>query len=134
MGKYRPPSKNSRWYLPTDDYLTAVHYALRYPRLLVSLPSADSSKGIRYDKDKVQSSNQFDATSILAIKRSEIKDKLELIDWCIHQVANGQDDILRKNVCYGIPYWQLAQAGYLGSAYEFGQMRQHFYYTLIQYI
>jgi len=134
MGKFRLPSKKSRWYLPTDDYLTAVHYALRYPKLLASLPPADSGRGIRYDKDPVQTSNQYDATSSLAIRRSEIKEKLELIDWCIHEVANGNDDILRKNVCYGMTYYQLKDMGYLGSAYEFGCMRQRFYYLLIQYI
>lgn len=134
MGQYRTPSKKSRWYLPKDDYLTAVHYALRYPKLLASLPPANSGSAIRYDRDRVQSSEQYDATSALAMKRLEIKDKLELIDWCIHEVANGQDDILRRNVCYGVTYYQLRDSGYLGSAYEFGQMRQKFYYLLIEYI
>ena len=134
MGKYRTPSSKSKYYLPKDDYLAAVHYALRYPRLKASLPPADSSSGISYDKERVQSSNQYDATSELAIKRLEIIDKLRIIDHCISEVSNGNDDMLKKAVCYGFTYYQLQDMGYLGSAYEFGQMRQHFYYLLIQYI
>ena len=31
MGKYRTPSPNSKYSLPKEDYLTAIHYSLRYP-------------------------------------------------------------------------------------------------------
>jgi len=134
MGKYRLPSTESKWYLPKDDYLTAVHYALRYPRLLASIPAADSNSAIKYDTERVQTSNQYDATSEIAIKRAEIKEKIELIDRCIQAAAGGQDDVLRKSVCYGFTYYQLKDRGYLGSRYEFGIMRQKFYYLLIQYI
>lgn len=134
MGNHRAPSKKSKWYLPIDDYYTAVHYALRYPRLLASIPPADSGSAIQYDKDRVQTSNQFDATYELAAKRLEIKEKLDKIERCIHEAANGNDAVLRKSVCYGMTYYQLRDNGYMGSRYEFGNMRQHFYYLLIQLI
>ena len=53
MGKYRPPSEKSKYYIPKEDYLTAVHYALRYPLWQQDLRDmANTSKGISYDKDK----------------------------------------------------------------------------------
>lgn len=134
MGKYRTPSKKSKWYLPTEDYLTAVHYALRYPSLLNELPPANSASGIDYSKDRVQTSNQYDATSDLAIRRLEIQAKIDIIEACIKEAANGQDKVLKDSVCYGRTYYQLQDKGYLGSQYELGQMRQHFYYILIQRI
>lgn len=57
MSKYRLPSENSKYYIPKEDYLTAIHYSLRYPLLKEEVESmADTSKAIAYDKDKVQSS------------------------------------------------------------------------------
>ena len=53
--KHRILSEKNKYYLPKEDYLTAIHYALRYPMMLAELDDVrDTSTAIRYDKDKVQ--------------------------------------------------------------------------------
>ena len=53
--KYRTLSEKNTYYLPKEEYLTAIHYALRYPLMLAELNDArDTSSAIRYDKDCVQ--------------------------------------------------------------------------------
>ena len=31
MGKYKAPSEKYKYYIPKEDYLTAIHFSLRYP-------------------------------------------------------------------------------------------------------
>ena len=127
MGFYRVPSKNNKYYLPKEEYLTAVHYALRYPYLLEKLNTivnADTSQAITYDKDKVDSSNLSDSTAKTAILRAELMEKLEKIAASIKESVNNAEEekYLRKHVCYGFGFWQLKN------------MRQYFYYTLAKKI
>ena len=38
--KYRTLSEKNTYYLPKEEYLTAIHYALRYPLMLAELNDA----------------------------------------------------------------------------------------------
>jgi len=139
MGFYRTPSPNNKYYLPKEEYLTAVHYALRYPYLLEELntiANADTSQAITYDKDKVSSSNQSDATAKTAILRAELTDKIKKISESIQEAAQSEDDenYLRLHVCYGFNYWQLVGKGMKCGQYQFSNMRQFFYYSLAKKI
>lgn len=135
MGRYKAPKdKTKAFYLPTQDYLTALHYALRYPTLLQELPPADSGGAIRYDKDKVQTSNQYDVTSELAIRRLQILEKIKIIDDTIAEVSNGLDDYVRWAVCYGFTYEQVSAKGLPLGRNQFYTMRRHFYFELIKKI
>lgn len=139
MGFYRIPSKNSKYYLPKEEYLTAVHYALRYPYLLEELntiANADTAQGISYDKDKVESSNLSDSTAKTAIMRAELKDKIKKITEAIQEATQNEDEeyYIRLHVCYGFNYWQLVGKGMKSSEYRFSNMRQLFYYTLAKKI
>ena len=83
MSKYRLPSENSKYYIPKEDYLTAIHYSLRYPLLKEEVESmADTSKAITYDKDKVQSTSDYDSTMEAAIKimESDKQHKMQIIE------------------------------------------------------
>ena len=72
MSKYRIPSDKSKYYIPKEDYLTAIHYSLRYPIWKEEVEiMADTSKAITYDKDKVQSFSDYDSTMERAIKIAE---------------------------------------------------------------
>lgn len=135
MGKHKAPkSAKTSYYLPKEDYLTAIHYALRYPYLKAELPPADSGNAIRYDKDRVQTSNQYDATSDLALRRLEILAKIELIDKTIEEVSHGLDEYIRWAVCYGFNYEQLIAKGMPQGRNQFYTMRRHFYFELIKKI
>lgn len=136
MGNIKAPkSQKTSYYLPKEDYITAVHYALRYPTLLADLPSPDSSSGISYDKERVQSSNQYDATSDLATRRMAIAQKLKIIDDAILEVApEGIEHFLKLGVCYGFTYKQLQGRNIPMNSRQYYAMRRHFYFNLISKI
>ena len=131
MSKYRIPSEKSKYYIPREDYLTAIHYSLRYPLWLAEVKAkADTSKAIRYDKEKVQVSNDFDSTSEAAIRISEINEKIKLIDEVIKQVAPDMEYWLRLGVCYGLTFEQLKSKGLAYERDAYYLMRRHYYYEL----
>ena len=69
MSKYRTPSTSSKYYIPKEDYLTAIHYSLRYPLWKEEVADmANTAKAIVYDKDKVQSSSGYDSTYEAAVR------------------------------------------------------------------
>lgn len=137
MGKYRTPSEKSKYYIPKEDYLTAIHYALGYPLLKEEVETmADTSKGISYDKDKVQSSSGYDMTFEAAVKIAESnkQHKMQLIDDTIKLVSDGMDYWLRLGVCYGLTFDQLKGKGMPCERDCFYLMRRKFYFVLAKRI
>lgn len=137
MGKYRAPSEKSKYYLPKEDYLTAIHYSLRYPLWKEEVETmADSSKAIAYDKDKVQSSSDYDSTFEAAVKivESNKQHKMQIVDDTIQKVANGLDYWLRLGVCYGLTFDQIKGKGLPCERDAYYLMRRKYYYYLVQRI
>ncbi len=137
MSKYRLPSENSKYYIPKEDYLTAIHYSLRYPLLKEEVESmADTSKAITYDKDKVQSTSDYDSTMEAAIKimESDKQHKMQIIDDTINKVANGLDYWLRLGVCYGLTFDQLKGRGIPCERDCYYLMRRKYYFELVKRI
>lgn len=133
MSKYRLPSENSDYYIPKEDYLTAIHYALRYPLWKEEVDCmADTSKAITYDKDKVQASSNYDSTFEAAVRISDSypMSRIKLIDNIIARVADGQDYYLRLGVCYGLTYNQLRTRKMPMGHRQYYEMRRKFYYEL----
>ena len=137
MGKYRTPSPNSKWALPKEDYLTAIHYSLRYPLWKEEVDTmADTSRAITYDKDKVQTSSDYDATFEAAVRITDSypQTKIRMINDIICLVANGLDKWLRLGVCYGLTFNQLKAQGMPCEKDLYYQMRRRYYYELMQKI
>lgn len=135
MSKYRIPSSNSKYYIPKEDYLTAVHYALRYPLWVAMIQDArDTSTAIRYDKDKVQTSPSADMIPNAAIRSTELIDKVNLIDSIINLCTNDMQYFLRLGVCYGLTFNQLKGQGMPCERDKYYLMRKMFYYNLSQKI
>ncbi len=137
MSKYRVPSKRSKYYIPKEDYLTALHYSLRYPLWKQELDSmADTSRAIVYDKDKVQTSNTYDSTFETAVRiaDSDMQRKINLIDNTISIVAKGLDYYLRLGVCYGLTFEQLKGKGMPCERKLYYEIRRHYYFELSQKI
>lgn len=131
MGKYRTPSENSKYYIPKEDYLTAIHYSLRYPLWKEEVADmANTARGISYDKDRVQSSGGYDSTMEAAIRIQEKQHKLQLIDDTIHDVADGMDYWLRLGVCYGLTFEQLKGKGMPCEHKKYYLIRRMYYYKL----
>jgi hypothetical protein len=131
MGKYRMPSENSKYYIPKEDYLTAIHYSLRYPLWKEEVADmANTAKAIVYDKDKVQTSGGYDSTFEAAVRIQEKQHKLQLIDDTIHDVADGLDYWLRLGVCYGLTFDQLKGKGMPCEHKKYYLIRRMYYYKL----
>lgn len=133
MSKFRPLSRKNKYYIPKEDYLTAIHYSLRYPVWKQEIDAiADTAKAIQYDKDNVQSSGDYDATFEAAVKLSEstIVKKVQLIDDTIGQVSKGMDNWLRLGVCYGLTFDQLKNKGMPCERDMYYEIRRHYYFEL----
>lgn len=135
MGKYRAPSERSKYYIPKEDYLTAIHYSLRYPLWKQEVADmANTARAITYDKDRVQTSNNYDSTFEAAVKIEEKQHKIQLIDDTIEKVAGDLSDYLRMGVCYGLTFDQLKGKGMPCEDKKYYTMRRHYYFELSQMI
>ena len=131
MGKYRTPSESSKYYIPKEDYLTAIHYSLRYPLWKEEVGDlANTARGISYDKDNVQTSAGYDSTFEAAVRIQEKQHKLQMIDDTIHDVADGMDYWLRLGVCYGLTFEQLKGKGMPCEHKKYYLIRRMYYYNL----
>lgn len=126
MPKYRVPK-----YIPKEDYNTALHYAKRYPVWKEELNTApDTSRAIRYDTDKVQTSNNFDPVQTEAIRREAISRKVSMIDEIIDKTGKELAYFLRLGVCYGLNFNELEGKGIPCSRNTYYTIRRAFYIEL----
>ena len=130
--QYRLPTKKNKYYLPKHTYLACIHYALQYRDWKAYLDAERDTRGaIRYDKDRVQTSNDYDSTSATAIRMIEIQNKVDMIEECIKAVCDeGMVKYLRLSVCYGFTIYQLLDIGMPCSKNYLSKLRQQFYYEL----
>lgn len=133
MGKYRTPTETNQYYLPKHTYLMCIHYALQYRDWKAFLEAERDTRGaIRYDKDRIQTANDYDSTSETAIKMVEITEKVAKIDGCIEAVCNDavMEKWLRLGVCNGFTMYQLTDLGMPCGKKLYYSLRQKFYYEL----
>lgn len=97
---------------------------------------------LKYNKDTVKSleitdmpitHNNSDATGNLAIKRTELEKKCQLIEETAKQAGNDLSQYIIKSVCYEVPvtYLIACEGMPLGKS-AFYEMRRHFFYLLDQ--
>ena len=133
MGKYRTLSEGNKYYLPKHTYLACIHYALQYRDWKAQLDADRDSRGaIRYDKDRVQTSGDYDTTSEIAIRMVEIQRKVDLINEVISIACDGYEleKWLRLGVCYGFTVYQLIDGDMPCGKDLYYKIRQRFYYEL----
>ncbi len=132
MAQYRLPAESNKYYLPKHTYLACVHYALQYRDWRAYLDAERDTRGaIRYDKDRVQTSGDYDSTSATAIRMVEIQDKVDMIDNVINAICeDGMSKYLRLSVCYGFTIYQLQDQGVPCGKNYMSKLRQRFYYEL----
>lgn len=124
-------NENSKWGLPKEEYLTALHYALRYPLWLAEIKDAeDTSRAITYDGVKVQTSTNPDMVFNAAYRAAELDKKVKMIDSLINECAKGMDNYLRLGVCHGLTFYQLKERGMPCEKTLYYDMRREFYYKL----
>lgn len=135
MSQYRTPTAKSKYYVPKEVYLTTLHYCRQYPLWLAELETEpDASKAITYDKERVQTSNSYDATSEIAMHRVDIAKKKARVDDVSASVAGDLAQWLRLGVCYGLTYPDLEARGIPCGRATYFRMKRLFYYTLSKQI
>ena len=137
MGKYRLPKKSSPYYLPCHTYLTCVHYALQYPDWIALLNAERDTRGaIRYDKDHIQVSNDYDSTSETAIRMLDLTEKARKVEQCIELACDDKtmERWLKLGVCHGFTVYQLMDKGMPCGRNLYTKMRQRFFYELAKKI
>ena len=135
MSKHRTLSKQNKYYIPKETFLTVIHYCKQYPMWEQELGTTlDQGKAIRYDGDRVQTSNQYDPTAEPAIKRAEIARKKDVVDGVAQSVAGAMYKWLLLGVCYDMPYYVLHQKGMPCGKNMYYDKRRQFYYEMSQKI
>ena len=135
MTQIRSPQPNSKYYLPKEVFLTTIHYCKQYPIWIEELEAlTDACKGIAYDSDRVQSSNDYDSTSALGMKRAAMSRKIDLVRNTAKLVAGHHYRWLIQGCCYGKPYFVLRQGGIPYGKNIYYALRRRFYYELSQKI
>ena len=133
MGRYRTPSKNSKYYLPQHTYMHVLHWCLQYKDWAAELSVfPDASKAIAYDKDRVQTSNGSNPTQELAMKRAEICEKMKLLEDTIREVDDRIYEYLLLSIGYGFTEYQLKDKGMPCGHRYFSERRQYVYYLMNQ--
>ena len=73
MPQQRTPRKNSKYYVPKEEYLTALHFCRQYPE---------------WERAIAESTDQVNDHARL----SNIEKKKAAVDMLIHKIADGMDE------------------------------------------
>lgn len=130
--KFRTPTRASKYWTEPRLYKHAISWCLCYPlwkKELESLP--DASKAIDYAKDKVQTSNDYDATAELAFKRVELEHKVNILETTAKIVAPDMYEWIIKGVTEeNMRVEDLIAQGMPCSKNVYFRLRQQFYHLI----
>lgn len=129
--KFRTPTKASKYWTEPRLYKHAISWCLCYPlwkKELESLP--DASKAIDYAKDKVQTSNDYDATAELALKRVELEHKVNILETTARLVMGEMSHWIIKGVTEDVRVEDLIAQGMPYSKNTYFRIRQQFYHLI----
>lgn len=126
-----------KYKLDKHELLSAIHYALRYNKWKDEyIALGDSSKAIQYDKDRVQTSGDYDPVSANGERRAELSKKIEIIE----QTAIETDGDLYRWILQSVTD-EFATYSYLSrvkripcSRNTLSRMRRKYFYLLAQKI
>ena len=133
MTQIRNPKPKSKHFIPKELFLMTIHFCRQYPDWIAQLEVlTDANTGIAYDKDRVQTSNQYDSTSALAMKRAAMSRKIDMVRSAAKAVAGHQYKWLILGCCYGEPFYALRHKGIPCGKNLYYAWRRQFYYELSQ--
>ena len=88
-----------KYALSKHEYLHAKYFALRYNEWRDEYEAlGDPSRGLRYDKERVQTSGDYDPVETAGIRRAELAEKIEIIE----QTVNETDKELYRWLIKGV--------------------------------
>lgn len=133
--KNRVLSEKNEFYLPKEEFLTVLHFALQYPNWVQELRTEpDTSKAITYDEERVQTSGGYDTCSETAMRRYMLEKKKKLVEDTAREVAPEIYDYLILGVAYGWTFWQLQAKGMPCEKDTYYNRRRKFYHLLAKKI
>lgn len=111
--RYRKPTKRSRYYVPPALWNHAISFCRCYPLWVAALSACDSSRAIRYDLDRVQTSGDGNPTEQLGIRRAELQRKIDIIHDASAAVTESEpmQKYVIMGVTHGLSYETLEQQG-----------------------
>jgi predicted YcjX-like family ATPase len=129
--KYKTPSERSKFFVPKEDYITAIHWCLRYPLWVAELKLLpDTNRSMAYENDRVQNSARSDITADTVIRIKELERKIELLEDTAKKVDEDLKDYIILGVTQGLTVFQLLQRGMPCNKNEYIKKRQQFYYEI----
>lgn len=131
MAKHRTLSTKNKYYLPKETFLTVVHYCKQYPVWEAEFNALlDQNRAIEYDRDRVQTTNDYDATAEAAIKRAILSKKMEGVTQTAKDAAGDLWKWLILGVCYDMPYYALQLKGIPCGKDVYYDRRRKFYFMM----
>ena len=126
-----------KYALDKNEYLNAKYYALRYNKWKDEYEAlSDTSRGLRYDQDRVQTSGDFDPVEANGTRMAELSKKIEIIE----KTATETDPDLWQWILQGVTdefatykYLKMIKGIPCGKD-MFYDRRRRFYYLLSQKI
>ncbi len=131
-------SMRNKYRLPKHKFMTAYHYALQYQEWKNEYRTlGDSSKAIRYDLDKIQTTQGLsDPTLQLAMRRAELRTKMDEIETIVMEIAPELYryiliGVTQEGASYNYLHYSL---GMPCSQYMYNDRRGKFYFKLSAYL
>ena len=127
--------KTGKCKISKHEFYTCYHFALQYQEWLDRYNAlGDSVKAITSD-GLPHGNSTGDPTQSLAMKRAELKDKMELVDECIAEATEYTPLLapyLKRGVtCEGVTYNYLRNVMMIPCGHrQYYEIRQRFYYIL----
>lgn len=131
MPHNRAPKEGADFYLPKYEYRTAVAFCFQYPELQRKLRNIDGFHNIVND-GMPHGTGTSDPTAYDAIKRAEIKAKIDIIEETVMETVGV---VLYKWMILAVTdetmtYNRLRMAGIPLSKNLFSRMRRNIYYNV----
>lgn len=100
--RYKRPTKRSKYFVPPAIWDNAISFCRCYPIWIAELAVCDSSRAIRYDQPKVQTSGDFDPTETLAIQRAKLREKIKIVEDAAEETA--ENEVMKKYLILGVAH------------------------------
>lgn len=125
--EYRIPKKGVEFWVPKEDFLTAIHYCRRYDDFKLRLDYG--VKAVNND-GMPHAPGGGDQTAASAIMNAEYKRRIDMIEAAVKEAGADIYDWLLIGVTKGYNYIQLQQLGIPCSRNYYYARRRQVYYII----
>ena len=129
-------SESNKYYVPKNLYRQCLYFCRQYPEWVIELSTDESAnRGVSYEKDRVQTSEIGDSTSVIAMRRHIIEKKKKMVDDALEETVPAMlIPWVRLGVTTDISGWVLEEKGMPCSHNTYFKYRRKFFWNLSQKI